>query len=259
LQLKNKVAVVTGGGSGIGKAIALAFAKEGASVVVASRNEANLENVIKEIKTMGSRASAMRLDVSCHNQIREMVLRTVDEYGKIDILVNNTGIAGPTTEVADLKIEDWSETLAINLTGAMLCSREAIKFMIPQERGNIVNISARAGIHGFLFRSPYSVSKAGLINFTQTLAMEVGKYNIRVNCISPGPVEGERARKVFAAKSEALNIPVENIVLEKTAKIALGRFVTAEELANAAIFLASDKSSGITGQNIVVDAGIILS
>jgi NAD(P)-dependent dehydrogenase (short-subunit alcohol dehydrogenase family) len=158
---------------------------------------------------------------------------------------------------ADLTIEDWDRTLAVNLTGAMLCSKQVIRYMVEQHSGTILNISARAGIHGFLMRSPYSVSKAGLINFTQTLAMEVGKHNIRVNCISPGPVEGERARKVIATKSKALNMPVERIMHDKTVRIALGRFVTAEEVANVAVFLASKKSSGITGQNITVDGGMI--
>ena len=179
------------------------------------------------------------------------------EFGRIDVLVNNTGIAGPTEALVDLEIKDWYETLGINLTGAMLCSQEVLRLMIPQGAGNIVNIAAQAGIHGFVLRSPYSVSKAGLINLTQTLAMEVGKYNIRVNCISPGAVEGERARKVFAAKSEALKLSIEEIVREKTAKISLGRFITAEEVANVAVFLASEKSSGLNGQNLTVDGGTV--
>ncbi len=257
MELIEKVAIVTGGGSGIGKAIAAAFAEQGASVVVASRNIDHLNETVCEIQTRGGMAAALPVDLSCRRQIENMVLKTHEQFGRIDILVNNTGIAGPTAAAADISLEDWEKTLMINLTGAMLCSQQVVPYMIQQRGGAIIHIAARAGIHGFLMRSPYSVSKAGLINFTQTLAMELGKQNIRVNCISPGPVEGERARKVIEAKSKALNMPVEKIMHDKTAKIALGRFVTAEEVANVAVFLASERSSGITGQNITVDGGMI--
>jgi NAD(P)-dependent dehydrogenase (short-subunit alcohol dehydrogenase family) len=257
LELLEKVAIVTGGGSGIGKAIAAEFAGQGASVVVASRNKVHLNETVREIQVQGGVAAALPVDLSQSRQIEEMVLKTHERFGRIDILVNNTGIAGPTVAVHDLSAEDWERTLVVNLTGAMLCSRHVIPYMIEQHGGVIIHISARAGIHGFLMRSPYSVSKAGLINFTRTLAMEVGKHNIRVNCISPGPVEGERARKVIAVKSKALNIPVEKIMHDKTSGIALGRFVAAQEVANVAAFLASERSSGITGQNITVDGGMI--
>ena len=255
-EFKNKIVLITGGGTGIGRVIAQAFASENASVIIASRNKSNLIAVVQEIQDNGGKISSVEVDISCHNQVKEMFSSISDKFGRIDILVNNTGIAGPTSAVVDLEITDWSKTLETNLTGAMLCSQEALKIMIPQKSGNIVNISAQAGIHGFSFRSPYSVSKAGLINLTQTLAMEVGEYSVRVNCVSPGPVDGDRARKVLAAKSKKLNIPVDKIIREKTEKIALARFITPEEIANVAIFLASEKSSGINGQNLSVNGGI---
>lgn len=257
MELVEKVAIVTGGGTGIGKAIAGAFAKQGAAVVIASRNRVHLDETLGEIRSRGGVAEVVPVDLSCRGQIEKMVRQTRKAFGRIDILVNNTGIAGPTAATAELTLEDWDRTLAVNLTGAMLCSQQVIPGMIEQHGGAILNIAARAGMYGFLMRSPYSVSKAGLINLTQTLAMEVGRYNIRVNCISPGPVEGERARKVIAAKSAALSLPVEHIMRDKTARIALGRFVTAEEVANTAVFLVSERSSGITGQNITVDGGMI--
>jgi len=255
VRLKDKVAVVTGGGVGIGRAIALAFANEGALLVLASRNLPNLKVVADEIKAGGSKATAIKADVSDENQVKELVSQTLSEYGRVDILVNNSGIAGPTAPVVDLKLSDWNQTLAVNLTGAMLCSREVLKGMIPRGSGNIINISSLSGRQGLPFRSPYTASKWGLIGFTQTLSMEVGKYNIRVNCIAPGAVAGERIENVLRARAEALGISYEEASRQATSRASLGRFVTADEIARTAVFLASDESGGITGQTISVDAG----
>ena len=257
MELKEKIVLITGGGSGIGRTVSRIFAQEGAIVIAASRSEPNLQSIVKEIQERGGQAFSYKTDISSYDQIKELFSFITRKFGRINTLVNNTGIAGPTEFIRNLEVEDWNQTLSINLTGAMLCSKEALRLMIPQGSGTIVNIAARAGVHGFMLRSPYSVSKAGLINFTQTLAMEVGRYNIRVNCISPGPVESERAKKVIAAKAESLKIPVDDIISEKTEKIALGRFILPEEVAWTAIFLASEKSSGITGQNLIVDGGIV--
>ena len=255
MRLKDKVAIVTGGGVGIGRAIALAFSSEGVALVLASRNLANLEAVAGEIKGKGGQATAIEADVADESQVKRMVAQTLSQYGKVDILVNNSGIAGPTVAVVDLKLEDWNQTIAVDLTGAMLCSREVLKDMIPHESGNIINISSLAGRQGMVFRSPYTVSKWGLIGFTQTLSMEVGKYNIRVNCIAPGPVYGERIENVIKARSKTFGVPEEEIAKQLVSRASLAKFVTAEEVAWAAVFLASDESSGITGQTISVDGG----
>ena len=255
MRLKDRVAIVTGGGVGIGKAIALAFANEGALLVLASRNQANLEAVAGEIKAKGGRAIVIKTDVSDESQVKKLVAQTLGEYGKVDILVNNSGIAGPTAAVADIELEGWNQTLSTDLTGAMLCSREVLKDMIPRGSGNIINISSLSGRQGLLFRSPYTASKWGLIGFTQTLSMEAGKHNIRVNCIAPGAVAGERIENVIRARAEASGITYEEAARQATSRSSLGRFVTSEEIALTAIFLASDESSGITGQTISVDAG----
>ena len=255
MRLKDRVAIVTGGGVGIGRAIALAFAEEGALLVLASRNQANLEAVAGEIKTKGGRATVIKTDVSDESQVKKMVAQTLSEYGKVDILVNNSGIAGPTAAVADLELGGWNQTLSVDLTGAMLCSREVLKDMIPRGSGNIINISSLAGRHGMLLRSPYTASKWALVGFTQTLSMEVGGHNIRVNCIAPGAVAGERIENVIRARSEALGVSYEEASKQATSRASLGRFVTSEEIASTAVFLASDESSGITGQTISVDAG----
>lgn len=257
MGLEGNIALITGGAKGIGRAISLAFSNEGAVVIVASRNKSNLQSIVDEIQERGGNVHSVVTDVGKHSDIKGLMSYIKTKFGRIDTVVNNTGIAGPTESVDEVEIEDWQRTININLTGAMLCMKEALHVMIPRNKGSIINIGAGAGVHGFMLRSPYSVSKAGLINLTQTVAMEVGKYNIRVNCISPGPVKSERAEKVISAKSRALKIPVEEIISEKTSKIALGRFVLPEEVAHVAVFLASEKSSGLTGQNLMVDGGAV--
>ncbi len=255
MRLKDKVAIITGGGVGIGKAIALAFSSEGAALVLASRNLANLEAVASEVKGRGGQAIALKTDVADESRVKEMVAQTLSEYGRVDILVNNSGIAGPTAAVVDLKLEDWNQTIAVDLTGVMLCSREVLKDMIPRGSGSIINISSLAGRQGMVFRSPYTVSKWGLIGFTQTLSMEVGENNIRVNCIAPGPVYGERIENVIRARSKALGVAEEEITKQLTSRASLAKLVTAEEIAWTAVFLASGESGGITGQTMSVDGG----
>ncbi len=255
MRLNNKVAIVTGGGVGIGRAISLAFASEGAAVVAAARTLPRLEAVADEIRSGGGRAIAIQTDVSDENQVNKMVAQTLNEYGQVDILVNNSGITGPTINVADIKLDVWNEVLTINLTGAMLCAREVLRNMLPHRSGNIINISSAAGTRGLPMRSPYCVSKWGIIGLTQTLAIEVGEYNIRVNCIAPGAVEGERAENVMKARAEATGLTYEEIASEMSADAALKRMVAVTEIADAAVFLASDESSGITGQTISVNAG----
>lgn len=260
MRLKDRVAIVTGGGVGIGRAIALAFAREGAAVVIAAIPPlSDLENVVNQIKGKGGRATAIQTDVTDEKQVQRMVAQTLNEYGQIDILVNNSGIAGATANVVDVTLEDWNRTLAVNLTGTMLCSREVVKSMIPRRSGNIINISSMAAKSGFIMRSPYCASKWGIIGFTLTLAAEVGIYNIRVNGISPGPTQGPRIEAIFRAKAEALGISYQEFYASNAAKMALRRLVTPEEIAAAAVFFASDKSSGVTGEVLNVNAGCLLN
>ena len=260
MLLKDKVAIVTGGGYGIGKAIALAFAKEGADVVVAARTESALQEVAKKIDSMGRKNLVIICDIFKPEQIESMVTEVLRKFGQIDILVNNSGIEGPTKTVAEMDLKGWNETLAVNLNGAMLCSRNVlVKSMIPRKCGVIINISSNAGRKGRAQRSPYSASKFALIGLTQTMAIEAGKYGIRVNAISPGAVEGERLERVFRTEAEKHGITYEDIVARSNSLAALGRTVKPEEVADLAVFLASGKSSGITGQTINIDAGTYFS
>ncbi len=258
MRLKDRVAIVTGGGTGIGKAISMAFASEGATVIVAARTLAKLDETAKEIMSKGGRATTIQTDVSDENQVKQMVARALNEYGQIDILVNNSGIPGPTTNVVDMNLDEWNKVLAVDLTGYMLCSREVLKRMIPRRSGNIINIGSRAGRAGYPKRSPYCVAKWGIVGLTETLAIEVGEYNIRVNCISPAGVKGERHENVWKAKAKAMGISYDEIVQQATSKYALKRVTEPSEVAAAAVFLASDEASAITGHTLVVDCGVHL-
>lgn len=255
MRLKNKVAIVTGGGGGIGRAISEAFAAEGATVIVAARTLSKLDETVEKIESGGGRVKAIQTDISDEKQVQRMVAETLNDYGKVDILVNNSGIAGPTASVVDLKLQDWNEVLAINLTGSMLCAREVLKHMIPNRKGNIINIGSDGGRFGYPMRSPYCVSKWGIIGLTETLAIEVGEYNIRVNCISPAAVKGERLTNVVMGRSKTTGVPFEELMSKIAVNYALHRPTEEAEVAAAAVFLASDASSGVTGHTLVVNCG----
>ena len=259
MRLKDKVAVITGGGSGIGLAITQAFNSEGAIVVIVARTASRLKKVADTINSSGGRARAIPTDITDENQVRQMVAQTLAEYGKIDILVNNAGVPGPTAKIVDMEVDKWNGVLAVNLTGMMLCAREVLKDMMPRKSGNIINISSVGGMSGFPMRGPYCVSKMGVIAFTETLAIEAGEYNIRVNCISPAAVRGDRILNAAKAKAEALGVDREEVLARLIKDFSLKRFIEPSEVAAAAVFLASDESSAITGQTLVVNCGMHIS
>ena len=255
MKLKDKVAIVTGGGKGIGRAISLALASEGANVVVAGRSLPSLEEVVKDIQDKGGRAKAIQADVRDETQVKQLVKQTLAACGPIDVLVNNAGIAGPTAPLADLTLQDWNEVLAVNLTGFMLCAREVLASMIPRRSGSIINIGSISGMAGRPLRSPYAVSKWGIVGLTETLSIEVGQHNIRVNCVSPGAVKGERTNKVWDAKAQALHVTYQEVMNSIVNQHSLKRIAEPTEVAAAVVFLAADDSSGITGHTLVVNCG----
>jgi NAD(P)-dependent dehydrogenase (short-subunit alcohol dehydrogenase family) len=261
MRLKDRIAIVTGGGKGIGKAISLAFASEGASVLVAATTLSKLEETADKIRSMGGRAKAVQVDVSDERQVQNLVEETIKEYGQIDILVNNSGIGGTTSRVADLNLDDWNRVIAIDLTGSMLCAKHVLKHMIPRKGGVIINMGAEGGRagdgrSGYPMRSPYCCAKMGIIGLTETLAVEVGQYNIRVNAISPAAVKGERLINVFKGRAEASGIPFDELWSKLTANYSLGRVTEEQDVAAAAVFLASDESRAITGQTLVIHCGL---
>jgi NAD(P)-dependent dehydrogenase (short-subunit alcohol dehydrogenase family) len=260
-RLKDKVAIITGGGSGIGKAIAKSFIQEGAKVVLAARNQANMDATLKELQAMGGTAKAIPCDVTKEQQVSDMVKEAVKTFGRIDILVNNSGIGGPTANVVDLPLEGWNEIIAVDLTGSMLCAREVLKVMIPQKSGGaIINIGAEGGRSGdgrsgYPMRAGYCCAKMGVIGLTETLAQEVGEYDIRVNCVSAAAVRGERFMRIMAGRAQASGTSVEATVKREMANYSLQRPTEESELGMVCAFLASDEARPITGQTIVASSG----
>jgi NAD(P)-dependent dehydrogenase (short-subunit alcohol dehydrogenase family) len=256
MKLKDKVAIITGSGVGIGKATSLAFANEGAAVMLAARNFPRLEVVAKDIRSRGGRAKAIQTDISDYEQVKRMVAQTIDEFGRIDILVNNAAMGTyNNADVADMKVENWHDLMAVNLTGTMLCSREVLKHMIPRRSGNIINVSSVAGLSGVPRESPYTVSKWGLIGFTETLAIEAGKYSIRVNCISPGATRTQEFDDWVNSSAKDAGTTYEKVMSKIADNNALKRIAEPPEIAACIVFLASDDSSAITGHNLVASCG----
>jgi NAD(P)-dependent dehydrogenase (short-subunit alcohol dehydrogenase family) len=258
-NLDGRVAVVTGGNGGIGRGIALGLAEAGAAVAVLARNQDKNEAVLGELRALNSASIALKLDVTDRDALAPAMSEVERKLGPVDILVNNAGIAGPTKRSTDMSLAEWQEVLDINLTGAWLASRAAIPAMVKQKTGNILMISSGAGRRGYPFRSPYAASKWAMIGLTQTLAGEWGVEGIRVNCICPGAVEGDRIERVIQARAEATKTPYEQVKRNFTATAAMQRMVTEEEVARVSLFLASDLSAGVTGQTINVDAGNIMN
>lgn len=244
MKLKGKVAIVTGAAQGIGRGIALALSKEGAKVVVSDISDKNAD-VVKEIKSLGFEALAVKTNVANSKETEEMAKAAIKKFGRIDILVNNAGIY-PFKPLIDMKEEEWDRVISINLKGVFNCTKAVLPKMIEQKSGNIVNICSVAGaVIGYAGLVHYSASKGGVLGFTRAAALDLTQYGIRVNAIAPGGIETPGTKAVGgeeALKQAVLAIP-------------LKRMGQPEDIANLAVFLASDDSSYITGQLIVVDGG----
>jgi len=258
LRLLNKVAFITGGGVGIGKAISLMFAREGADISLAARSTNQMEEVACEIRTIGQKALVNAMDITSVEQVDRAVKETLKEFGRIDILVNNSGIAGPTAPVYEITPEQWDETFNVNLRGAFLCCRAIVPVMIKQGHGKIINISSTAAKKPLANRTPYPATKMGLIGFTRGLAVELGKFNINVNAICPGPVGGPRIEMVIDQVAEKEGVSREVIRQRFLSQSPLNSLISAEDVAKLAVFLASEDSNKMTGQDLNIDAGALM-
>ncbi len=250
-RLDGKLAVITGGGSGIGEATAHVFANAGATVVVAGRR---LEPLQKVAKAVGGHAIAC--DVSDQADVQKLFAQAKDITGSVDVLLNNAGGPGPIAPVADVDMGDWVTCMNINLVGAMYCLQEAAKIMTAQGSGSIINMSSLMGIQGYPMRSAYVASKFALIGITETMARELGPVGVRVNALMPGAVSGENMDRILARRAEAEGRPAAEIEKENYTDVAaLKRWVGPEEVGRAALYYASDLSSAITGDKMKVDCG----
>ncbi len=248
-SLAEKRVLVTAGGDGIGLEIARAFAGAGSKILVCDIQPESLARLANDLPDIHSCLA----DVSREKDVTSMFDLVDQKLGGLDVLVNNAGIAGPTGGVETLSLADWERTLAVNLTGQFLCIRQAVPRLRQGREPSIINLASAAGHLGMPGRAPYSASKWGVVGLTKTLAIELGRDGIRVNAILPGAVDGPRIRSVIAAKAKALGQPEEIITRAYTDQAALGRMVTARDIANMVLFAASDLAANVTGQELVVD------
>jgi len=246
MRLQGKVAIVTGSTKGIGRAIAIGYAEEGATVIVCGRSEDLAKNLAQELTRKGKKAVAMKLDVTSHDGINQVVNQVMKQFSRIDILVNNAGISPIWKRAEETGKEAWDQIIATNLTGAFLCAQAVGKVMIKQKSGKIINMTSVGGEVALPRLVAYCASKAGIISLTQVLAAEWAQHNILVNAIGPSYVETEFTAGLRG--NQAIYDDLKN-------KNLLKRFAQPEEIVGVAIFLASDESNYITGQTIFVDGG----
>jgi 3-oxoacyl-[acyl-carrier protein] reductase len=246
-RLENRIAIVTGAGQGIGRAIALGMAREGATLVIADLDETNAGAVKREIERVGGKASALYTDISNEGSVRGMIDHTLNEYGRVDILVNNAGIF-PTSSVEEMAEEEWNRVIGTNLIGTFLCSRAVVPHLLTQRSGRIISLTSGRAFQGARHGAHYAASKAGIIGFSKSLALELAPYGITVNVICPGITDTAQPR----------GHQTEEQIYAQGERIPLGRIGQPEDLAGPAVFLASDAAGFITGQTILANGGGIM-
>jgi NAD(P)-dependent dehydrogenase (short-subunit alcohol dehydrogenase family) len=258
MKSDNRAAIVTGAGQGIGRTIAVELASEGTDVLIADISPEEMDETKRLVEEHGQTAVCQYTDLREEEDVDAAVERAREAFGRIDILVNNSGISGPTLPAEDILTEDWDNTLGVNLRGTFLITREVLPTMKEQEYGRIVNVASATAKRPVEHRTPYAASKSGLIGFTRSLAAEVGRDNINVNVICPGSVEGDRIERVFRNHAEAAGVPYEEVKGAELDKSARKELVRPESVATVVSFLCSEDASQITGQDINVSAGKIM-
>lgn len=246
--------LVTAGAGGIGRCIAEAFARAGDRVHLCDVDEAALAATTAELTAAGpGEVTGQRCDVADEGDVRAFVAVAAQQLGRIDVVINNAGIAGPTCLVEEMTLADWQRVLDVNLTGHFLVARESIGHLKRASGGSMVFLSSLGGRHGYPRRAPYAVVKRGILALVETLAMELGEHGIRVNAIAPGLVDGDRVRRVFAGRAEATGASVEDVQAEALALQSLKYMVNPDDIGALALFLASDAARSISGQTIGID------
>jgi 3-oxoacyl-[acyl-carrier protein] reductase len=257
MQLAGKVAVVTGSGRGIGRAIAVRFAREGAAILLTSRSADELSAVLDEIRRGGGRAESVAADLSRPADCEAVIAAARRHFGRVDILVNNAGIFGPVKACEEITNEEWDEVVAVNLRAPFLLARQVLPEMYARGSGVILNISSVAAKMAYAWETPYAATKAGLLGLTRGLAAEAARKGVRVNALCPGPVfETRMSRELGQSLSAQLGVDPAQQVKDFANTVLQGRGQTAEEIAAAALFLVSEQASAITGQAVNVDGGV---
>jgi 3-oxoacyl-[acyl-carrier protein] reductase len=247
-SLTDKVAIVTGSGSGIGKATALTFAKAGANVVSADINKNTAEGTAGAVHKLGREALSIHVDVRDKSQVENMATETIKKFKKVDVLVNNAGYGFITVPLVEMTEEDWDDRITLNLKSTFLCCKIVGKIMKAQKGGVIINMSSMAALGAYPMGSNYSAAKAGIKNLTETLAVELGPHNIRVNALAPGVTLTRLVQDLYAKRPELKAL--------RLTQIPLRRVGTPEDIANVALFLASEASSYVSGQTIAVNGAM---
>lgn len=254
----SRVTVVTGAGGGIGRSIAEAFAARGDTVVLAARRVTHLEETAHLVEKAGGRAVVVRTDVTDPDATAELAHRVMDELGRVDVVVNNSGVGGPTAPMWEVDLDEWEATFAVNVHGVFLVSRAFLPAMIEAGSGSVIVIGSISGKRPLTSRSAYTTTKMALVGLTRTLAQEAGPHGIRVNLISPGFVEGPRIDWVIAHQAEARDLSEEAVRREMEAMSPLKRLTHAEDVAAAAVYLASEEAGALTGVDLNVNSGVVM-
>ncbi len=245
MKLQDKVAIITGGGRGLGRSVALAFGKEGAKVALAARTKEQIEHVAEELRSLKKSAIALPTDVSDENQVNYLVKKTLEAYGTIDILVNNAGARGAIGPIHKISLEEWEQTLRLNLTATFLCSKAVLPVMMEKREGKIINVVTTTTPRPNL--TPYMVAKAGVTHFTKQLSREVKEFNIQVNAIHPGVMDTQMQKELRKAGTEAVGTDMFERIKEE------GMLHSPDEPAQLVLFLATKAADGVTGEFLSFD------
>lgn len=243
-SLNNKIAIVTGSGQGIGRVIARTFAEAGADLVIADIRLDTAEATATDIRSLQRKAFTFQVDVRDKNQVDEMVTKTIEKFGYIDILVNNAGFGHMTVPLVEMSEEEWDKCVTLNLKSTFLCCKAVSRVMMRQKRGTIINMASMAALGAYPMGANYSAAKAAIKNLTETLSVELGPHNIRVNALAPGVIETQLTAELYKKRPELKEQRLKNVPLR--------RLGTPEDVANVALFLASDASNYISGETIAI-------
>jgi len=248
LGIKGLRVIVTAGAAGIGREVARTFLREGALVQVCDVDR----DALAALATSDPKLKATLCDVADRDAVTRFIDAAADALGGLDCLINNAGIAGPTGRVDEIPPEEWDHTLAVNITGQFNCVRAALRHLTKSSNPSIINLSSAAGRLGFPLRTPYAASKWAVVGFTKSLAIELGPLKIRVNAIQPGAVEGDRIRRVFAAKAQVRGVSMQTVADEAMSHASIKEMIAPQQLADMMVFLASPRGRTVSGQAISI-------